>query len=213
MITVAVKEKGADPMTNAKLRMAIEKSHEANMPKDNVDRAIKKGGGPGDGNILEEFIYEAYGPSGLALIIEGITDNKNRALGEIKNVLNRHQGKLANQGSVLWLFNHIGVLEFDLTNANNKDDLELAAIELGAQDIASDVDEPNNLFIYTSPENLEKTKQNLEQKNFTAKSFSLDWQAKEPLAIDNTATMGKIDKLCEMLDELDDVNEIYSNLK
>ncbi|OIO46554.1 MAG: transcriptional regulator [Parcubacteria group bacterium CG1_02_40_25] len=212
MISVAAKEKGPDPETNPKLRLAMEKARESNMPKDNVERAIKKGAGADEGAMLEEFIYEAYGPEGVALIIEGITDNKNRALGEIKNILSRHQGKLASQGSVLWLFDHIGILEYALGDNAQKDILELKAIEAGAQDIQEITDEGGaaSLLVYAKPENLEKIKQTLEQADFNAKSFSLDWQAREPVEV---KAQDAIDKLLESLDEQDDINEIYSNLK
>jgi len=212
MISVAAKEKGPDPETNPKLRLAMEKAHEANMPKDNVERAIKKGVGQDTSTILEEFIYEAYGPEGVALIIEGITDNKNRTTGEIKNILARHQGKLASQGSVLWLFDRIGILEYAIVDTIQKDILELKAIEAGAQDIqeATNNDASTSLLIYAKPENLEKIRQTLEQANFNAKSFNVDWQAKEPI---ETKNQNAIDKLLESLDEQDDVNEVYSNLK
>ena len=108
MIIMAVKEKGKDPETNTQLRTAIEKAKEFNMPKDNVERAIKRGAGEVGGEKLEEFTYEAYGPSGIALIIEGITDNKNRTLSEVKQILGRYNGKLADTGSVKYLFEKKG---------------------------------------------------------------------------------------------------------
>lgn len=222
IITVAVKEKGSDPETNPKLRLAIEKAHKVNMPKENIERAIKKGSGQEEGASLEEFTYEAYGPEGAALIIEGITDNKNRALGEIKNILSRHQGKLANPGSVTYLFNRVGVLEFEISDANQKESLELAAIEAGAQDIKSspfpalplkEGEGATGLLVYTKPENLDKIKQSLEKSGFSAVSFSLDWQPQNPLEITDKKTQEKLDALFEALDEQEDINEIYSNLK
>lgn len=108
MIIMAVREKGKDPETNIQLRAAIEKAKEFNMPKDNVERAIKRGAGEAEGEKLEEFSYEAYGPQGIALIIEGITDNKNRTLSEVKQILNQHNSKLADTGSVKYLFGKKG---------------------------------------------------------------------------------------------------------
>lgn len=218
MITVAVKEKGADPEANPKLRLAIEKAGEANMPKGNVERAMKKGSGQEEGATLEEFTYEAYGPEGLALIIEGITDNKNRALGEIKNTLSHHGGKLASQGSVLWLFDRVGVLEFVALNPGQKESLELAAIEVGAQDILNIPSRDKSrlvptLLIYTKPEDLDKVKQTLQNQGFNAKSFGLDWRPKDPIAIADPKTKEKLAAFFEALDEQDDINEIYSNLK
>jgi len=148
LISVAAKEKGGDPETNPKLKLAIEKAREANIPKDNIEKAIKRGTGQIEGVKIEEFTYEAYGPAGVALIIEGITDNKNRTLAEIKHILSRFGGKLANSGSVKYLFDKKGD----------------------------------------------------------------DWLAKYPLEID-PKTKGQLEKLFEALDENEDVQEIYSNLK
>ena len=148
LISVAAKEKGGDTETNPKLKLAIEKAREANMPKENIERAIKRGTGQLKGVKMEEFMYEAYGPAGVALIIEGITDNKNRTLAEIKHILSRFGGKLANTGSVKYLF-------------DKKDD---------------------------------------------------DWLAKYPLEIDEK-TKGQVEKLFKALDENEDIQKIYSNLK
>lgn len=224
MISVAAKEKGPDPETNPKLRLAIEKAREANMPKDNIERAIKKGSGRDTVAALEEFTYEAYGPTGVALIIEGITDNKNRTLSEIKNILSHHQGKVASQGSVLWLFDKVGVLEYEVADSDQREFLELAAIEAGAQDIKNTKDPStalasgslpsgNKVLVYTKPEELDKIKQELEKADFKPKSFSLDWQAKDPLDITDKKIKDQLNKLFEALDEQDDINEIYSNLK
>ncbi|OGZ36004.1 MAG: hypothetical protein A3A94_00300 [Candidatus Portnoybacteria bacterium RIFCSPLOWO2_01_FULL_43_11] len=149
MIIMAVKEKGKDPETNIQLRGAIEKAKEFNMPKDNIERAIKRGAGELGGEKLEEFVYEAYGPNGMALIIEGITDNKNRTLSEIKKILGQHNGKLADTGSVKYLFEKKGA----------------------------------------------------------------EWSPKYPLQISDEKNKQQLEKLFEALDENDDVNEIYSNLK
>lgn len=149
MIIMSVKEKGKDPETNIQLRATIEKAKEFNMPKDNVERAIKRGAGEMAGEKLEEFIYEAYGPSGVALIIEGITDNKNRTVSEVKQILGRYNGKLANTGSVKYLFEKKGA----------------------------------------------------------------EWIPKYPLQINDEKAKQQLEKLFEALDENDDVNEIYSNLK
>jgi YebC/PmpR family DNA-binding regulatory protein len=149
LISVTAREKGGDPETNPKLRMAIEKAKELNMPKDNIERAIKRGTGQLEGAKMEEILYEAYGPAGVALIIEGITDNKNRTLAEIKHILSRFGGKLAESGSVRYLFEKKGE----------------------------------------------------------------DWVPKYPLEITDEKTKEQLEKLFEALDENDDVQEIYSNLK
>lgn len=149
LISVAAREKGGDPESNPRLRVAIDKAREANMPKDNIERAIKKGTGQVEGVKMEEIFYEAYGPAGIALIIEGITDNKNRALSEIKHTLSSFDGKMAEIGSVKYLFDKEGV----------------------------------------------------------------EWIPKYPIEIDNEKTKSQLEKLFNALDENDDVQEIYSNLK
>lgn len=208
-ISVAA-SKGADPASNAKLRMVIEEARSFNLPKENIERAIKKGTGKLGGESLEEFAFEAYGPSGIAIIIEGITDNKNRALGEIKNILAQHGGKLAGSGSVKWLFERRGAVTVGGERQEvKKEDLELLAIEAGAEDIYW---HDNLLDIYTKPEKLEKVKKNLEEKGIKIESSSLDWVPKEMVEIDEK-NKEAAQKLFELLDENDAVQDIYSNLK
>ena len=158
-ISVVSREKGGDIETNASLRIVIDKAKKLNMPKENIERAIKRGSGEFGEGKLEEFIFEAYGPGGIAVIIEGITDNKNRALGEIKQILSKNGGKLASEGSVKWMFNQKGVILIE--NKGNKDELEMKAIEAGAEDIKW---EDDNLIVYAKAEDLEKTKKNLENQ-------------------------------------------------
>ena len=207
VITIAVKEGGKDPSSNPRLKAAIEKAREFNMPKDNIERAIKKGAGELAGEILENISIEGFGPEGIALIIEGITDNKNRALTEIKTILNKYQGKMAGEGAVKWMFQRKGIIAIELQN--NKEELELLAIEAGAEDV---IQEDNLFYIHTNPEELEKVKKTLEDKNIKIESSMLGWIAKEDIEVDEK---GKIScqKLFEALDENDDVQEIYSNLK
>ncbi|MCK4355284.1 YebC/PmpR family DNA-binding transcriptional regulator [Candidatus Parcubacteria bacterium] len=212
-ILVAAKEKGGDPETNSSLRMVIEKAKELNMPKDNVERAIKKGIGELESEKLEQVTYEAYGPGGIAIMIEGITDNKNRTLSEVKQILNQWQGKLADAGSVKWMFERKGAITIDKDrNEMSKDDLEMKAIEAGAEDFYwLEREEGDYLDVYTKIEDLETVKKQLENQGIKIESTSLDWAAKETIKLDdkqkNTA-----EKLFESLDENDAVQEIYSNL-
>lgn len=219
-ITIAAKEGGGNPDTNSKLRLTIDQAQSFNMPKENIERAIKKGAGELGGEKLEEFSFEAYGPGGIALLIEGITDNKNRTLGEIKQILNQHSGKLVESG-VRWLFERKGSLILRITNLDelrmkSKEDLELAVIEAGADDI---VWRDDTLEIYTQPENLESVKKNLEKKGLPAgqagikiESASIGWAAKEDVEV-SEKDKESCGKLFEALDENDAVQEIYSNLK
>lgn len=207
-ISMAAKEGGEDPETNSKLRMAIEEAKKMNMPKDNVEKAIKRGTGELEGQKLESVTFEAYGPGKTALIIEGITDNKNRALGEIKKILSDHKSKLADEGSVRWMFKKKGVITLPLQE-KDKDDLELEAIDAGAEDIQWQGD---SLDVYTSPENLEETKNNLEEKEIKIGSSSLDWLPKETVDPEKEKRE-ECENLFEALDESETVQDIYSNLK
>src|SRR3989344_6579365 len=128
VITMAVKEKGPDTITNAQLKTAIEKAKEVNMPKENIERAIKKGTGELAGEELEEVSFEGLGPGGVAIIMEGITDNKNRTLGEVKGILSQHGGKMAGEGAVRWMFERKGYIVLS-PNTKPKEELELIAIE------------------------------------------------------------------------------------
>lgn len=210
-ISVAAREKGGDPETNPKLRLVIEKAKEFNIPKENIERAIKRGAGELEGTTLEEVIYEAYGPGGIAIIIEGITDNKNRTLSEIKNILSIHNGKLAGGGSVSYLFEKRGVLIINNEQkTTNRDELELSVIEAGAEDLKwrNDI-----LEVYTKLEDFEKIKKSLQEKNIIIESSSIDWVAKVEIEIDNSKIKEQLTKLFDALDEQEDTNEIYSNFK
>ncbi len=205
-ITIAAKEGGGDINFNAKLRMVIEKAHSFNMPADNIERSVKKGTGELEGGALETVLFEAYGPGGIAIIIEGITDNKNRALGEIKQILTQNGGKLVGEGGVQWMFERKGVITL---TPGNKEEAELAAIEAGADDVYW---HDNLLDIYTKPDELEKVKKNLEDKGMKPETTSLDLVAKENITA-NEKDKEDCQKLFEALDENEAVQEIYSNLK
>ncbi len=212
-ISVAAREKGGDIETNPYLRMAVEKAKSFNMPKENIERAIKRGTGEIEGEKLEEFIFEAYGPKGIAIIIQGITDNKNRTLGEVKQILAKYNGKLATPGSVMWLFEKKGCItiknsKLKTQNSKLKEDLELKAIEAGAEDIYwhNDI-----LDVYTKIQDLERVKKNLENQGIKTESADLEWVAKDEIQLDKKNKQ-TIEKLFEELDENNDIQEIYSNL-
>lgn len=225
VITFAVKEGGRDPTTNAKLKAAIVEAKQCNMPKENIERAIKRGTGELVGENLEEVSFEALGSGGVAIIIEGITDNKNRTLGEIKGILGQYGGKIAGEGAVKWMFERKGFISIN-GQGKLKEDLELLAIEAGAQDFKW---RDNILEVYTRPEELENIKKILEKKFFSSghsaelsqsprdeklkiKSVSLEWVAKEKITVDDK-DKEKAQKLFEALDENDAVQDIYSNLR
>lgn len=209
IIIIAAKE-GGDPITNPKLRTAIELAKKVNMPKDNVERAIQRGTGELAGDNLEEVVFEGFGPGGTAIIIEGITDNTNRTLNEIKQILSQHNSKMAGEGAVRWMFERKGIIYIDINQPGiDKEQLEMMAIEIGADDIAW---QENSLNIYTKPEDLEPVKKSLESKNLKIESSSLGWVSKDKVVVDEKENE-KCQKLFEALDENDAVQEIYSNLK
>ncbi len=209
-ITIAAREGGGDITFNSKLRMMVDKAKSLNMPMENIERSIKKGTGEIEGEQLEPITIEAYGPGGVSLIIEGITDNKNRTLGEVKKALNEHGGKMVAEGAVKWMFDRKGIIEIDTSKSDKaKDDLEILAIESGAIDISWDNE---TLEVHTNPEDLEKVRKILEEAGVQAESASLGWIAKENIEI-GEKDKENCQKLFEALDENDAVQEIYSNTK
>ena len=216
LITIASRAKGKDPQANPTLRTLMDKARSLNMPIDNIERAIAKGAGELEGAQIEEFVLEAYGPGGSALLIEGTTDNRNRSISELKFLLSEHNGKLANPGSVLYLFKRQGLIVVKTSPAKaelssgKKEELELLAIDAGAQDIKQTDEE--TLEIYTKPEELDKIKKALEEKDIKAEDASLVWLAKNETQIEGPKDKECLEKLFEALDENEDVNEIYSNI-
>ena len=211
VISVAAR-KGEDPEMNPALRIAIEKAKAVNMPKGNIERAIKKGTGELEEGELEEFVFEAIGPGNTGIIIEGITDNKNRALNQVKQALKQNKGKLAETGSVRWRFERKGVISLPMIDdqlAISKEGLELKAIEAGAEDLRWQED---FLEVITKVEDLEKVKENLEKEGIKIESVSLDWVEKNPVEVPEKERED-CEKLFEALNESEDIQEIYSNLK
>ncbi|MBI4709317.1 MAG: YebC/PmpR family DNA-binding transcriptional regulator [Candidatus Portnoybacteria bacterium] len=215
LISVAARQKGGDQNTNPQLRIIAEKARSLNMPNENIERAIKRGTGEIEGGKIEEITLEAYGPEGIALIIEAVTDNKNRTISEIKFLLSQHGGKMAEIGSVNWLFEKKGVIYVDSTNESNnqkgKEELELTAIEAGAQDLKWS--DETMLEIYTRLEDFEKTKEEIGLKNIKIESSAPESVPKSEIKVENEKSKEQIKKLLEALDENDDVNEIYSNYR
>ncbi len=213
-ITVAVKQGGGNPDTNARLRTAMQSAKTANMPSDNVERAVKKGTGEDQTGNLEEFLLEAYGPGGIAILVSGITDNKNRMLGEIKQILSKNQGKMVEGGAVRWLFEQKGVITINpkskIQNPKQKEELELAIIEAGAEDLHWRED--GMLDIYTKSTDLEKIKNAFLAAGLSIEEASIDWVPKEEISVDQKDE-NAAQRLFDELDENDAVQGIYSNLK
>ncbi len=208
LISVTAREGGGDLDANFKLKMAIDKAKAVNMPKENIERAIKKGTGElKDGAEIEEVIYEAYGPGQVAMLIKTATDNINRTVGEIKSILTKAGGKMVAKGSVSFMFKKVGEIE---VNANDKDidELELLAIEAGADDIKLI---ENSLIIYTKVKDLQMVKEFLEKKAVEVIDAFISFLPTQTVQIDKDF-LPEYEKFLEKLEECDDVQEVYSNL-
>ena len=207
-IQIAAREGGGDPDANFRLRLAIQRARESNMPLENVERAIKRGTGGGDAGNLDEITYEGYGPGGAAVIVQVMTDNRNRTVGEVRNVLSKSGGTLGETGSVGWQFQDRGVISVALHDGN-AEELELAAIDAGAIDVTVDGD---NLEVYTEPQALEAVRLALQAHKADVVN------AERSLVPSTTVTMdskqaAQMLRLVDRLEELDDVQKVYSNVE
>lgn len=209
-ITIAARQGGGDPKTNFRLRLAIEQAKKANLPKENIERAIKRGTGELGGGEVEEVLYEVIGPANIAIIIEALTDNKNRTISNLRRVLNRYGFSLGQKNSILWMFERRGIIRIlNKSQIPNLEEFQLMAIDFGAEDIKEEDDE---LAIYTSPENLQKLKESLEKQGVNVDYANVEWFAKNPIQIDEEIQK-KVDALFNELDEDPDVNDYYSNIQ
>lgn len=205
-VTIAARMGGGDPKGNPRLRLAIDKAKAANMPADNIKRAIQKGTGELPGVMYEDVTYEGYGPGGVAMIIESVTDNKNRTVSEIRHLFERNNGKLGASNSVAWMFHRKGVLHVLRTNYN-EDDLLGVVLEAGADDMKTDEE---MYEIITTPEQFETVKQIIESKGIKLEDAEIQ------LIPENTVKVGgkeaeQILKLMESLEEHEDVQRVSSN--
>jgi len=205
-ITVAAKEGGGNPEMNAALAAAIEKAKENNVPANNIERAIKRGTGEIEGVSYEQFTYEGYGPDGVAVLLEIMTDNRNRTAAEIRNIFTRHNGNLGTTGSVAWMFERRGVILVPNTAIDEEDLLE-AALEAGAQDMETEED---HYEIITEPTDLAEVRQALIAKDLELTSSELSMVPKNSVALDKKQAR-RVLKFIDALEESDDVQEVYSN--
>ncbi len=207
-ITIAAKN-GGDPEINFSLRMAIDKAKVANMPKDNIERAIKRGTGELGGEQIEELTYEGFGPAKSGFIIEVLTDNKNRSAAEIRHLFTKHGGSLGATNSVSWNFDHLGVVRIAKENMPKEtDDLELALIDAEAQDI---IKEEEGITVLTPIEKLQKIKGLFDEKNIEIESAGIEYISKDEKEITEEEKK-KIEQFIEALDENDDVNNYYTDV-
>ena len=205
-ITVAAKHGGPDPESSPRLRLAIDRARDANMPKDNIERAIQRATGAGRETQLEEILYEGYGPGGIAILVEALTDNRNRAVSDIRNVFARGGGNLGEAGSVAWQFETRGVITLD-ANGRDPDDLALLAIDSGADDVSVDA---ASVEVYTRPESLSDVRQRLTEAEVPVASAEVMKVPKTTVTLD-ARHAEQVLRLLDKLDELDDVQRVSSN--
>ena len=205
-IAMAAREGGADPATNARLRAAIDRAKSDNMPNDTMQRAIKKGMGELEGSSYEEMIYEAYGPGGTALVIELLTDNRNRAVADIRHLLDRHGGKMASPGSVTYQFKKRGMIMFEAGSVD-EDRLMEAALDLGADDLQN---EGETVTIYTEPSSYITVKEGLEQKGFKPAGGEVALLPDATIPIAGTEAEA-LARLMSALEDHDDVQNVTAN--
>ncbi len=206
-ITVAAKLGTPDPAMNPRLRAAVVAARQENMPKDNIERAIKKALG-GEGENYDEIRYEGYGPGGVAIIVEALTDNRNRAASDIRSYFTKSGGNLGETGSVAFMFDRIGIIEYDQSVASDDAMLD-AAIEAGADDVISG---ENGHEIYAAPDSLREVAKALEAKFGEPRKAALTWKPQNTVAVDDE-TGEKLLKLMDMLNEHDDVQNVFANFE
>ncbi|MBM4383935.1 MAG: YebC/PmpR family DNA-binding transcriptional regulator [Deltaproteobacteria bacterium] len=203
-IQTAARMGGGSVDGNPRLRLAVEKARSENMPKDTIQRAIQKGSGGGDGSNFEEVVYEGYGPGGVAILIEGLTDNRTRTVGEVRHAFSKHGGNLGAQGCVSHLFEKKGQVVLEGVNG---DALMEAALEAGADDV---VEYEGTFTVVTRPSDLEGVKAALEKAGFATKSAEITMQASTQVPLTGDAAESMV-KLAEALEDLDDVQNVHAN--
>lgn len=206
-IILGARQGGGDPEANFRLRLAIDRARQANMPKDSIERAIKRGSGELKGELLEEILYEGYAPYGVALLLFTFTDNRNRAVSDIRRLLARSGGSLGEAGSVTWLFDQKGLIVVEAPGAQ-AEELALVAIDAGAEDVKIE----NGLVeIYTRPSELPWVKESLEKRRVALSSTELTMIPKTFIQLGEHETL-QVMNLIEALEDLEDVQRVYSNL-
>ncbi len=209
-IVVAVREGGGgDPDANFRLRMAIQRAREANMPMDNIERTIKRAVGGGEGASLEEITYEGYAPGGAAIMVQVMTDNRNRTAAEIRNVFNKNAGNLGEMGCVDWIFEPRGIIGVPV-EGRDVDELQLEAIDAGAEDVEEMADGDEELTIYTEPSQLEAVRQALEAKKIPITHAESTLVPKTRVPLGEKEALQAL-RLIDRLEDLDDVQNVYTN--
>ena len=208
-IAVAVKAGGSDPSTNSKLFDVIAKARANNMPNDNIMRSIKKAAGEMNGSDYKELVYEGYGPAGSAVIVTTLTDNKNRTVGDVRHAFDKHGGQMGNTGCVSFTFDNKGVIIVERTVEMTEDKMMELAIEAGADDV---VTEEDSFVIYTAPNDFSAVRTYLENAGVTFIEAEVSMIPQNKITLDE-ANLVKFNKLVDMLEDLDDVQDVYHNVE
>ena len=206
-ITVAARSGGGDAGMNPRLRVAIEKAKEVSMPKDNIERAIKKGTGELEGGNYEEIVYEGLGPGGVGIILQCYSENRNRTVSEVRNAFNKNGGSMADNGAVSWQFKYCGQIQF-AAEGNDEDELTMAALEVGAEDVQNDGE---TISIITAMADLHKVNDGMIAAGYQSAEANLTYLATNK-ANPSTEDMKRLVKLLDALEELDDVQDTYINV-
>jgi len=205
-IIMVVRQGGSNPEANFRLRLAVHRARDNNMPLENIERAIKRGSGELGGATLAEMTLEGYGPGGAAILVQALSDNRNRTLQEIRNIFSRHGGSLGESGCVAWIFESRGLIAVQ-TNDLDAEELALNAIDAGAEDVKV---EDGYVEIYTKPEELEKVREALEQQKLSIASAELSMVPKTMVELEGRSALQTL-KLLDKLEELDEVQHVSSN--
>ena len=207
-IAIAVREGGPDPNVNGKLRDIIAKAKANNMPNDNIQRSIKKASGEGEGASYEEFSYEGYAPGGVAIIVDLVTDNRNRTSSDIRHIFDKNGGSLGTTGSASYQFDNKGVIVIEREPDMDEDDIMMKAMDAGAEDMKTEEDA---FIIYTAPNDFSAVREALENEGLSFLSADKQMVPQNTVKVEDPDTVAKIQKLLDMLDDNDDVSEVYHN--
>lgn len=208
-LTVAAKEGGPDPEANVRLRLAVQKAKSVNMPAENIKRAIERSATDSSASNFEEIVYEGYGPGGVAVMVEALTDNRNRTVSEVRNIFNRGGGRMGESGSVAWMFEPRGLVAVELSDGRQPDEVVLAAIEAGAADV-DDPAEDGVVEVYTELADLKAVEESLTSQGLAVTSAEKIYWPKTTVQPDSGDAEALV-KLMEKLEDLDDVQGVYSN--
>jgi YebC/PmpR family DNA-binding regulatory protein len=207
-IMVAAKEGGGDPEYNPSLKAAIDKAKAENMPNDNIERAIKKGTGESGSDSYEEIVYEGYGPSGTAIIVNCLTDNRNRTASDVRHAFDKYGGNLGQSGSVSFMFDRKGFIAIERSESIDEDELTMLAIELGAEDFEAD---ENGFEVIMEPSDFNLVRNGLQEAGYSFAAAELTYLPQNMVTLQDEKDIKNMEKLIDMLEDNDDVQEVYHN--